>query len=200
MERRLATIKLQLHKNPGLAQAIYEHCSTVDVDGKVATEYLLRLLPDIGVKAYRKLCPGLWKALPTLDIGLLDAQLDSDGIPPRRALFWGVVLRLDQLSIGSLPTTGGPFLEWCGLETYAKHSRRLSDDRFSLGDLLAGRMPVKEARSVLDLPEGVELTKKAINDAYKSLARVHHPDAGGDASKFTRITEAKDRLMLQVAA
>ena len=95
VERRLATIKLQLHKNPGLAQAIYEHCSTVDVDGKVATEYLLRLLPDIGVKAYRKLCPGLWKALPTLDIGLLDAQLDSDGIPQRRrcsgACFSGLI-------------------------------------------------------------------------------------------------------------
>ena len=28
---------------------------------------------------------------------------------------------------------------------------------------------------MLDLPEGDELTKKAINDADKSLARVHHP-------------------------
>ena len=120
--------------------------------------------------------------------------------PARRALFWGVILRLDQLSIGSLPSTGGPFLEWCGLDTYAKHSRRVSDDRFSLGDFLTGRMPAGEARSVLKLPQGVELNRKAIGDAYKSLARKHHPDAGGDASKFQRISEARDRLLLEVAA
>ena len=75
-----------------------------------------------------------------------------------------------------------------------------SDQHQHQGDLLASCMPVKEARSVLDLPEGVELTKKAINDADKSLARVHHPEAGGDASKFQRIAEAKDRLMLVLAA
>ena len=61
-------------------------------------------------------------------------------------------------------------------------------------------MSENDARGILGLPKGVELTTKAISDAYKSLARKHHPDAGGDASKFQRITEAKDRLMLTVAA
>ena len=56
------------------------------------------------------------------------------------------------------------------------------------------------AREILGLPNATDLTAKAIGEAYKSLARKHHPDAGGDADQFQRITEAKERLMLTVAA
>jgi hypothetical protein len=123
-------------------------------------------------------------------------------VPGRRALFWGVILRLDQLK-GDPPTTGGPFLEWCELNTYSAYSKRKDNSRWAdIGGILKQEKWTTEgARIALGLPKhGTDLTAKAINDAFKSLARIHHPDAGGDASKFQRITEAKDRLMLEVAA
>ncbi len=33
-------------------------------------------------------------------------------------------------------------------------------------------------------------TDREIKEAYRSLARVHHPDAGGDAEEFKNIQEA----------
>ncbi len=49
----------------------------------------------------------------------------------------------------------------------------------------------------LGLPDqGTDLTRKAINDAYKALAKQLHPDHnGGDAAQFIRIKEARDRLL-----
>ena len=44
------------------------------------------------------------------------------------------------------------------------------------------------------------LTRKGINDAYRVMAKRHHPDVGGDPSQFHRLAEAKDRLLLSVAA
>lgn len=34
-----------------------------------------------------------------------------------------------------------------------------------------------------------------VADAYRSLAREHHPDAGGDPALFAKITEARDLLL-----
>ena len=46
---------------------------------------------------------------------------------------------------------------------------------------------------------GTELTRKAINDAYRTLAKGLHPDAdGGDADRFQRLVAARDRLLLEV--
>ena len=128
--------------------------------------------------------------------------LDLSDVPARRALFWGVIMRLDQLD-GSSPTTGGPFAEWCGLNTYADHQERKKASRWDdIGGILREEQWTTEgARIALGLPKhGTDLTTKAINDAFKSLAKIHHPDAGGDPAKFQRITEAKDRLMLSVGA
>ena len=120
---------------PGLAQSICDQCETVEVDRDVANDYLLRLLPDIGVKPYKKLCQGLWGSLPDLDMVKL-ISLNLASVPGRRTLFWGVILRLDQLK-GDPPTTGGPFLDWCELNTYAAYSKRKDNSRWTdIGGIL----------------------------------------------------------------
>lgn len=42
---------------------------------------------------------------------------------------------------------------------------------------------------------GVEPTadKRAIQNAYRALAKVHHPDAGGDAEMFKRLRAAYEQ-------
>ena len=44
---------------------------------------------------------------------------------------------------------------------------------------------------------GVESTadKRAIQNAYRALAKVHHPDSGGDAETFRRLRVAYDKGM-----
>ena len=34
------------------------------------------------------------------------------------------------------------------------------------------------------------LTRQAVSEAYRDLARQHHPDRGGDVEKFKEATEA----------
>ena len=99
-------------------------------------------------------------------------------------------------------TTGGPFAEWCGLNTYADHQERKKASRWDdIGGILREEQWTTEgARIALGLPKhGTDLTTKAINDAFKSLAKQHHPDLGGTAEQMTRINEAKKRLMLGVS-
>ena len=99
---------------------------------------------------------------------------------------------------GNPPTLVDGFLEWSQYALHQDHQSRKANQSFNLGDVFSARVSVQSALKVLLLPEGVELTRKAINDAYKSLAKQHHPDAGGDARKFQSITEARDRLLLTV--
>ena len=46
---------------------------------------------------------------------------------------------------------------------------------------------------------GVEQTsdKRAIQNAYRALAKIHHPDAGGDAGTFKRLRMAYDKGMVK---
>ena len=41
----------------------------------------------------------------------------------------------------------------------------------------------------------IDAGEKEIKNAYKSMARIHHPDSGGDAKKFQKIREAYDKGM-----
>lgn len=123
----------------------------------------------------------------------------------RRILFWGVILRLDQLE-GPLPADPAAFYSWCQLEAYAARDRysKPSAGKHSptswLSDLMAGRMDATHARVLLQLPETGPLDPAAIRTAYRSHARQHHPDNGGDRQRFERLTAARDRLLLEVAA
>ena len=40
-----------------------------------------------------------------------------------------------------------------------------------------------------------ESDKKEIKNAYKSMARIHHPDLGGDIEQFKKIREAYDKAL-----
>jgi len=85
--------------------------------------------------------------------------------------------------------------------TYADHDERKGSHSFRTDfNAMAGKTTEAKARAVLDLTKGVQLTKRTINDGYTSLAGNQHPDAAGEASTFTRMTEAKERLELPVAA
>jgi hypothetical protein len=109
-------------------------------------------------------------------------------------LFWGVILRFDQLE-GPPPADPVAFYSWCQLEAYKHHHPDPS-----LGDLLAGRMRSTDARALLQLPATGPLDPTAIRSAYRSHALQHHPDQGGDRERFERLTAARDRLLLEVAA
>lgn len=111
----------------------------------------------------------------------------------RRDLFWGAILRLDQLE-GPPPADWEAFYSWCQLRAYEGHHTGPS-----LGDLLAGRISSGDARGLLQLPESGPLDPGAIRSAYRAHARHHHPDAGGDRHRFERLSEARDRLLLEVA-
>jgi hypothetical protein len=108
----------------------------------------------------------------------------------RRCLFWGAILRLDQLQ-GPPPADAEAFYRWCQLEAYKGHHTAPS-----LGDLLAGRMQEAAARALLDLPATGPLDPGAIRSAYRAQARTAHPDAGGDRYRFEQLAAARDRLLL----
>lgn len=112
----------------------------------------------------------------------------------RRLLFWGVVLRLDQLEG---PPSADPlaFYSWSQLEAYSAHGSTARN----LGDLLAGRIGSADARGQLQLPESGPLDPAAIRSAYRAQARHHHPDARGDRRRFEQLIAARDRLLLEVA-
>ena len=40
-----------------------------------------------------------------------------------------------------------------------------------------------------------EITNAFVNYAYRKLAKVHHPDRGGDPLRFKEITAARDALL-----
>jgi len=182
-----AAVAVVVPRQAALWAALGAYVGRYQADG-----YLLHRLEALAGKRYaspgtaRKRCESLAPAAAPAA-----AELD----PFRRALFWGVVLRLDQLE-GPPPADPATFYSWCQLAAYAGHTR---DPVQALGDLLAGRMADGEARALLQLPGSGPLAPAAIRDAYRAQARGAHPDAGGDRSRFERLTVARDRLLLGVA-
>ena len=70
---------------------------------------------------------------------------------------------------------------------------------YNFSRTMSGKPSSDSDRATLGLPPEAELTRKAINDAYKQLAKQHHPDAeGGDADRFQRLVAARERLLLEV--
>ena len=43
-------------------------------------------------------------------------------------------------------------------------------------------------------------TKAEVISAYRALARVHHPDAGGDAATFKRVRDAYERGLAEAGS
>lgn len=131
-------------------------------------------------------------AAPAAEAIKADPMADRYGIRCCRDLFWGVILRLNQLE-GPPPADPEAFYSWCQLKAYRRHNTGPN-----LSDLLTGRMQETEARALLQLPVSGALEGVAIRSAYRAQARAAHPDAGGDRQRFEQLSAARDRLLLLV--
>lgn len=58
-------------------------------------------------------------------------------------------------------------------------------------------IPTPEWTVVLGLP--VDATRSDIMNRWRDLARMHHPDAGGDVTRMQAINEAKDQALASLA-
>ena len=162
------------------------------VSGYEAEAYLLNRVQALTGKRYATAGAACLKAAALAHAAALAAEAFKASRLDRfrRDLFWGVILRLDQLQ-GPPPADPEAFYRWCQLEAYKGHHTAPS-----LGDLLAGRMQEAAARALLDLPATGPLDPGAIRSAYRAQARTAHPDAGGDRYRFEQLAAARDRLLL----
>jgi hypothetical protein len=55
--------------------------------------------------------------------------------------------------------------------------------------------PGERYRQMLGLPLGRRLSRVEIHQAYKRVAKIAHPDAGGNARDFQELSAARDALM-----
>lgn len=55
------------------------------------------------------------------------------------------------------------------------------------------------ARELLNLAADKPLSPDQIRNAYRRLAREHHPDAGGNRQRFEQLSAARDLLLQGVA-
>ena len=60
----------------------------------------------------------------------------------------------------------------------------------------AGKLTPKKAREILGVDVGAD--KAAINEAYRELAKGHHPDHTGRTDEMTRVNKARDLLVDQL--
>jgi hypothetical protein len=73
-------------------------------------------------------------------------------------------------------------------------TRRAEEWRSRLKDAFAfGSAKVFEACTVLGLSRSA--SKEQVQAAFRNLARVTHPDAGGDPAKFRAVVEARDAML-----
>lgn len=64
-----------------------------------------------------------------------------------------------------------------------------------------GQAAKRPWRVVLGLEDtGVILTPDHVRNAFKELARKHHPDVGGDAATFSEIVAARDEALSELSA
>lgn len=80
-------------------------------------------------------------------------------------------------------------------------NKRISPESIKPDKRLRPRFSKNEKESIkllkLKLDELItEGNTSRIKSAYKKLAKIHHPDIGGDAEKFKRINEAHQQMLL----
>ena len=173
--------------------------------GAAAEAYLLNRVEALTGKRYNGTA-GAYPKAAALAPAAAPAAEAFKGDRWRRCLFWGVVLRLDQLQ-GPPPADPEDFYSWCKLQAYQGHhtgpsllelqacSMQEAAAR-ALLELQAGRMQEAAARALLELPATGPLDPGAIRTAYRAQARHHHPDVGGDRHRFEQLAAARDRLVL----
>jgi hypothetical protein len=157
------------------------------ISTETCERYLLHRVEDLTGKEYT-ICSAACKRAAKL---APDAAPAAPADPFSRALFWGVILRLDELK-GAPPNDLVEFCTWSQLDAFKDHWKPSR----TFDDVLAGRMGPDVARRLLELPETGPLAEAAIRSAYRTHARAHHPDIGGDRRRFEQLSEARDRLLM----
>ncbi|MEJ2409828.1 MAG: hypothetical protein P8Y48_10960 [Novosphingobium sp.] len=76
-----------------------------------------------------------------------------------------------------------------GLRRAAREKHRAQMMRAAVADNEGGH------RDTLELPEDGVLDAAQVNAAFRRLAKTAHPDAGGSATQYHRISEARDALL-----
>jgi hypothetical protein len=167
-----------------------------------AREYLASGLEYVGLKRQVKVTSKLIKTLQALVPTAASYPLETR-FNRQQAVLWGAILRLSVLD-GEPPTTGcrRDFLDWCGFSVIERDQGQKARQAWrDVAQTVSGKPTSTPLdRKVLDLPEQGELTSASIKAAYKAAAKKAHPDLGGSAEQMTRLNEAKERLMLTVAA
>lgn len=54
-------------------------------------------------------------------------------------------------------------------------------------------------REVLGIPPESLVSLQVIEDRFKALARVHHPDAGGDPEQFQKVVQAREAARMELS-
>ena len=73
-------------------------------------------------------------------------------------------------------------------------------DRIFQGFLALPEKASQPWRDVLEVPQGVNPNRDYIETRFRELARVHHPDHGGDAEKFHQLIQARDAAKQEIIA
>lgn len=80
-----------------------------------------------------------------------------------------------------------------GLREAAHHAKQKKASRRGLGERRSEEEERVKALRLLGLPPGS--SDDQIESAFRRAARRHHPDVGGDATKFRAILEARNLLL-----
>jgi hypothetical protein len=163
-------------------------------------------------------------------VGRLISELRRMGIPDWNIIIsTNVPLRLDGLPRSDEePADSGAAVYWKKNDKQAM--RCMAIDRYTrVADNLAAIAATLEAMRAIErhgggtileraflgfaaLPEratqhwrevlGIEgnATPKLVEDRFRTLAQVHHPDRGGDRNKFEEIVQARDAARLELAS
>lgn len=60
---------------------------------------------------------------------------------------------------------------------------------------MGAAITIEEAQRILGLDEAAYRVPEDVHAAHRRLAKIHHPDAGGDPETFRRVTAARDLLL-----
>lgn len=142
-----------------------------------------------GIPRRATMNPKVWRDLHAL--GLYAGPEPED--KARRCILWGVILRQAAgVLVGDPPAHPRLFEIWCGLYTRREQAAAAA---WSFLSALSGTIPSAEDRALLGLPGEGRLKESEIRAAYRRMAAQAHPDAGGNAEAFYRLTAARDRLL-----
>jgi hypothetical protein len=157
--------------------------------GRNCREFLFDAFQLHGIPRRATMNPKVWRDLHALEI--------YDGPEPedkaRRCILWGVILRQTAGVLqGEPPPHPHLFETWCGL--YARQERAEAT-AWEFFRSLCGTTPSPGDRALLGVPGDGPLKETEIRAAYRKMAAQAHPDAGGNAEVFYRLTAARDRLL-----